>query len=407
MVNNLEYADQSANGLVLDYIPIKVRGMDFSYGGIDKVSVSPVMTLLGANACGKSNILKALIVLKKLVESGFDFGLYTPFVFDEFGKKLQDRDPTEFKLLFDTNGFVYEYFVSFNKYGFCSEALYVHDGTDSNPIKVFDTDDSDLFSKEIFPDIEVNEQEIIYCSKIKNISLLYLLEDAGKLGTSFYEHVKNAFEFIKSGIVGSDDVGTIDLPPDVNEARLYISKIKYILWQMGFDNVDIILDESLTAESNIDKVFMVYKLQDGSLCFMNLKEHESTGTQNLFRFIKIIIDVVSKGGVIIYDEIDRTIHTELLRYLFSIFINKEVNSNSQLICSSHNPCVLYHLGPACIGLVEKKNFITKIRYLSGYELKPNEDLLKSYLRGDFGAKPRSINYLNADDFKMVGGKDVR
>lgn len=117
---------------------------------------------------------------------------------------------------------------------------------------------------------------------------------------------------------------------------------------------------------------------------------ESKGTIHLIRLIQPFIDALSEGGVIVLDEMDASLHFELVVSLIRIFNNKDINRNgAQLIFNTHNPIYLDGalLRHDQIVLVEKRknDMVSEIYSLSDYGLRPEERILKNYLNGKYGA----------------------
>lgn len=68
---------------------------------------------------------------------------------------------------------------------------------------------------------------------------------------------------------------------------------------------------------------------------------ESRGTIHLIRLLQPFIDVLDNGGVIVLDEMDASLHFEIVVSLIRIFNNKDINkNNAQLIFNTHNPIYL-------------------------------------------------------------------
>ena len=119
---------------------------------------------------------------------------------------------------------------------------------------------------------------------------------------------------------------------------------------------------------------------------------ESKGTIHLIRLLQPFIDALENGGVIVLDEMDASLHFEIVVSLIRIFNNKELNKKgAQLIFNTHNPIYLNGelLRHDQIVMVEKnKDTLTSNIYaLSDYKLRPEERILKNYLAGKYGALP--------------------
>ena len=64
---------------------------------------------------------------------------------------------------------------------------------------------------------------------------------------------------------------------------------------------------------------------------------ESDGTKKLFASLPILMIAIAEGRLVIIDELDAKLHPKLLRYIISLFTNKDINKNgAQLIFTSHD-----------------------------------------------------------------------
>lgn len=119
-------------------------------------------------------------------------------------------------------------------------------------------------------------------------------------------------------------------------------------------------------------------------------EDESDGTQRLLDLLPMIFMAEKRAEVFFVDEIDRSLHTKLSQYLLDEFVKN--NENSQIIFTAHdvNLINLKKFRQDEIWFIEKnKDGESKLKPLSDFQIneKQDEDVLKSYLSGRFGAVP--------------------
>lgn len=127
---------------------------------------------------------------------------------------------------------------------------------------------------------------------------------------------------------------------------------------------------------------------DGNTVCFELKE-ESDGTQRLFDFAPVLYDLMQTDKTIIVDEIDRSIHANLLK----MFVEKVMSLpiKGQIVFSSHESglldCTIFRNDE--IWFVEKDHEKQSSRFYTLNDFKPRTDLdiEKGYLRGRFGAIP--------------------
>ena len=120
-------------------------------------------------------------------------------------------------------------------------------------------------------------------------------------------------------------------------------------------------------------------------------EDESDGTQRLLDLLPMLFAMDKKTRNIYFvDEIDRSLHTKLSKYLLKLFLENSEESNCQIIYTAHdvNLIDLDNFAQDEIWFVEKKlTGETTIKPMSDFEVRAVQDVLKAYLSGRFGAVP--------------------
>jgi AAA15 family ATPase/GTPase len=120
-------------------------------------------------------------------------------------------------------------------------------------------------------------------------------------------------------------------------------------------------------------------------------DEESDGTQKLLAIAGPIIDILKKGSVLIFDEINNSLHPLISRFLVETFNNPEKNpKGAQLIFTTHDVTLLDNelFRRDQIWLVEKNRCgYTDFQSLCGFEIRKDVPLERWYLSGRFGALP--------------------
>jgi hypothetical protein len=118
---------------------------------------------------------------------------------------------------------------------------------------------------------------------------------------------------------------------------------------------------------------------------------ESSGTRALFMTAGAWLNVLRNGEVLLFDEIDTSLHPLLTRFLINQFHSNETNPNrAQLIFSTHDTTLLSHANfrRDQIWFVEKgEDNATKLFPLTDFSPRKDEALERAYLRGRYGALP--------------------
>jgi hypothetical protein len=124
-------------------------------------------------------------------------------------------------------------------------------------------------------------------------------------------------------------------------------------------------------------------------------QDESFGTRSWFALLGPLLLALDEGAVLLVDELDASLHPRFAAEVIRLFQDPTSNPRgAQLVFTSHDPSVLTTpsgerlLAPGQVWLTEKdRDGATELYPLTAAEPAPNEDLMKSYLAGAFGAVP--------------------
>jgi uncharacterized protein len=119
---------------------------------------------------------------------------------------------------------------------------------------------------------------------------------------------------------------------------------------------------------------------------------ESSGTRNLLFLSGPVLDILSQGQTLVIDELDTSLHTLLVRELVRLFHDPETNTGgAQLIFTTHDTSLLD--APDLfrrdqIWLVEKdRDQASALVPLSDFSPRKKEALERGYLMGRYGGVP--------------------
>lgn len=142
---------------------------------------------------------------------------------------------------------------------------------------------------------------------------------------------------------------------------------------------------------------------------LNMQENESDGTKKLFDIAGLLLHAfnIKVSGLIILDEIDSNFHPSLLIRLISLFNDPEVNnSNVQLLFTSHDTNLM---NPSLMRrdqfYFSEKDQNEGTKFYSLAELKGirnDADFAKQYLAGFYGGVPILSEFLNDKNLDNVG-----
>lgn len=172
------------------------------------------------------------------------------------------------------------------------------------------------------------------------------------------------------------------------------------------EEIPVALREKIIQELQEDfiaqnETFFVYKDNFGQPQEINLRD-ESDGTQKLFEFAGLILAVLHSGKTLIIDELNKSLHPDLVRFLVQLFNSGLNKKHAQLIFTTHETSVLRKdlLRRDQIWFCEKQQDRSTILYPLT-DFKPHirrEDIEEYYLHGKYGAKPMIQEFYLPDSF---------
>lgn len=135
---------------------------------------------------------------------------------------------------------------------------------------------------------------------------------------------------------------------------------------------------------------------------MNLNIDESEGTRKFYTYIGRFYRKFQEGGVYICDEIDSNFHPSLLLKIIQLFQNPNINkANAQLLFTSHDTNLM---DPKVMRRDQfyfaEKNIYDSTKLYSLADLRGirnNADFARQYLAGIYGALPMLGNYLEEQE----------
>ena len=140
---------------------------------------------------------------------------------------------------------------------------------------------------------------------------------------------------------------------------------------------------------------LIHRARDERLAFE--MHQESAGTRAWFNVIGPIISVLRSGEIMLFDEIDASLHPKLSARLLELFQDPQTNPRgAQLIFTTHDTSLLNHLNRDEVWLTQKGDdgatTLTALAEYGGDKVRRSLNLEKAYLQGRFGAVPELDQY---------------
>lgn len=359
-------------------------------------NVLKTVALYGANASGKSNLIKAMRFCSMMVLNSHNHNENTVFNYKKFKFDNYTRKPSNYFIRFVINEIEYEYSFSLMQNSILTESLYYY--PNGRITKVFERDerkgkdkrDKYNFGTVIKSPLSVAENtsdKTLYVSRASQMDRVI---------------AKDVFNFFNStfilGYLGHNALQTeilfVQYKSQLLEALQFADsdivdiKVKTIKKPGKNFNIDVAKNEIKTEDVIRDHLeIKTYHKLNPSVGFDLLSE-ESAGTIKLFIIMLSVLDIVSKGKALLVDEIGGSLHPDIIEYIFNLF---RAGSEAQLICTTHNTRFLdlTKFRKDQIYFTNKKeDGSTDLYSLYDYsDFRDTMDLEKAYLQGRFDAVP--------------------
>jgi len=172
---------------------------------------------------------------------------------------------------------------------------------------------------------------------------------------------------------------------------------------LGIDDVQIVEDESSEVRTSLQamreprrQLRFIHRIAEQELPF-DLAE-ESAGTQTWFALIGPTLSALRNGQILLFDEIDASLHPRLSARLLDLFEDQETNPHgAQLIFTTHDTSLLNYLNRDEVWLTEKNHSgtttLTALAEYGGDKVRRSLNLERAYLQGRFGAVPELDQFI--------------
>ena len=377
----------------------------FQVENIKDLDLLHSVAIYGANASGKSNLLRAVRSMKRIVTESSQRGISLPLVPFKFNKDNLHK-PTEFEIVFIVNKVRYQYGFSATEEQIFDEWLFAYprgraqkwfervwDAKDKKHLWHFGS--SFVGSKQIWQNatrenslflstaVQLNSEQLKplfdWFKKTLRFSTVDGFDPEYSASLCIENKKEEVLKLLRAADLNIDDINveTEDFSPSTLPAEMP-EPIKELI-------IDGMKDKKML---NIQTIHLT---KEGNSVALDLEE-ESDGTQKFFAFAGPWIDVLTNGYVLFVDELHDNLHPKLVRFLVELFHNKKTNpKNAQLIFTTHETSILSQdvFRRDQIWFCERNQEQETIVYpLSDFSPKKGkENLEAAYLSGRYGALP--------------------
>ena len=345
--------------------------------------------IYGANAAGKTNVLKAMDAMRTMVRRsarGLDELPVEPFRFDS----ETAREPTTLEATLIAEGVRYQYGFSANRTAILREWLFAWP---RGRVQTWFERGPELEGGYRFGDRLSGDREV--WRRATRTDALFLSTAIG-LNSQQLQPVSRWFthQLRVASVDGWSSSFSLQCCEDdrkdgvvnfLREADLAIADVRIVDEEIANAPAD-----DVTA-TKVRKLRLLHDVPDGSAAELDLRE-ESQGTQAIFALAGPWLDTLNNGYVIAFDELHGNLHPSLVRFLVSQFQDPRVNTNgAQLVFTTHETAILSQdeFRRDQIWFCDRnERQETSLFPLSDFRPRKDvENLERAYLAGRYGAVP--------------------
>ena len=347
--------------------------------------------IYGANASGKTTVLKALDFLRDLVvnpkEKKTDILDFSPYLFDA----NTPEQPTELTIEFVYEGDCYHYEVAFMRQAVISEALYI-DIFEKIFVYSRTTDIEEQLTKISFGDritLDKNSQQVLELNTLWNNTVL-----GGFLKTNVnletFKQVVDWFRnYLKPIIAPQTELGRY-VTDKIDEKKIAKEEVLEILKKADFNISDIIIERRKDSIWEIDSINLFSEHTVNNISYKLPMEQESEGTKRFYGFAGLLALLIKSPTVFPIDELESSLHPDLYTHFLLSFLQNA--KQSQLIATTHNRELLADrdiFRDDVIWFTDKsKDCATELYSLADFDTSTIKNILNAYKIGKFSGVPR-------------------
>ena len=355
--------------------------------------------IYGANAAGKTNLLRALSMMRRIVLNSYrddDAIPVTPFLFDSTSRD----QPTTFEIIFLSDGVRYQYGFSANPKMVVAEWLYAwpsgrvqrwlhrQDGEWTFGDKLIGA--RHVWRRATRPDaLYLSTAVALNSNQLKPI--VDWFRDIVPIGVS--DTRENTVSMRRLRESGQSGLIEFLQTADLAIADLRVSQEEFRPDTRPADLQSTVPDQATTgrAAGTVGQVWLSHDIGDGKPTDLTLQE-ESDGTRTMFALAGPWLESLHEGHLVMIDDLHDSLHPKLVQFLIDQFHDPTINRRgAQLIFSTHDTSILSQevFRRDQIWFCERnKRQETKLFPLTDFSPRTGvENLGRSYLAGRYGAVP--------------------
>ena len=368
--------------------------------------------IYGANASGKSNVLKAMAAMRHIVITSAERSSAAEIEVEPFLLNTEtENKPSFFEVLFSLNNILYRYGFEVDRKTVRTEWLFETKRKQEKPLLLRENDLIEV-SKEfkegkgLEDKTRDNSLFLAVCDQFNGLVARTILGWfsfwrilSGELHTT---HRKTTFRLLEKE-EKKGELMEFFKELDLGFQNMKFEEVPYsITIEKTFNNLSErgqrILEE-LNVITNVNPIHKKYNSRHeiiGNVEF-DFNKNESSGTNKILDLSGPIFFILMNGGIIIIDELDAKLHPLITQAIIKLFNQPELNpNNAQLIFATHDTNLLSGklFRRDQIYFTEKDQYgatslysLVEYQEEDGTKVRKDRSFEEDYIRGRYGAIP--------------------
>ncbi len=371
--------------------------------------------IYGANASGKTSLIKAVYAFNHVAmcfdgdekgaqkrSRGKSISDYDPFLLD----KKTATQPTEFEIDFIAEKVRYVYSFSYDSQKIHREKLEFYFKGKKELIYDIQLGKKDVLKTEFTDHFEGKKERAldIFENTQNNLFLpLNINEDGNKFLNPVYDWIGEKL------IIENDHDSFFQTASWIKkDPKNKVNALK-ILSSIDPNIIDFEVEEVKPTQRMIDdpnvpsflkKPLLRTKFKTNQGAYFR-ESQLSEGTQSIFSLCSVILPILQEGGVLFFDELEKSLHPDALLQVVKMFHDPKINKgNGQIIFTAHNDILLekefgvFRRDQIWFAGKSQKSGASEIYSLSEFPVptKKRDNIVERYRNHAYGARPLLKNF---------------
>lgn len=420
--NYRSYKEETIFSLIANTSSHKIENVFEITNEKQKVRLLKTAIIYGANASGKSNIIRAFFELRRFIlykpKVGDSIDHYEPFKFDVNSK----NEPCEFELTFvGPNEIKYIYRTAIVIDRVLEEELYYYpNGKKTTVFKRAKYKEKNIVQKGILGDSFGKKEINVFANQLllskfgddephERLTEVFIYFRNIEIINATSENHKDYFLKKISEEVYNDPKFKLKLAKLIKAADTKVNN--FFITKTDEENLSQLNSEAKKiADKNPYVLSGIHDLYENDSIIGTDTipfNQESTGTQSIYFLGGKILKALELGNTLIVDELDTSLHPFITKMIVMLFQSETTNpKNAQLIFTTHDVSLLDRdlIRRDQVWIAEKsEKGSTELYSLQDFDVREDTPFEKWYLAGKFGGLPqiKSVESLFREDEQTV------